>query len=108
MNWDGYSKLLLKECPQDFVTYFAPGAIYVGMRETQFQTRHDGPFDPREIRSDVVLEAQYDGLPFLLHVEWQATEDPKMDERLLGYNHEANRLHKLAVLSCVIYQQEVS
>ena len=108
MSWDIYSKLLLKECPQDFVTYFVPGAQYVQMREAQLQTRDDGPFEAREMRGDGMIEAQEDGKHFLIDIEWQSSEDTGMDERLLGYSYEATRLHKLSVLPCVIYTQPVA
>jgi hypothetical protein len=95
--------LLLKECPQDFVTYFSPGARFVRMRETQFQTREEGSLDSREIRGDSMLEAEHSGKPFLIGVEWQTTKDSEMHVRLLDYNCESTRLHNLTVLSCVIY-----
>lgn len=84
MNWDIYNKLLLKACPQDFVTYFVPGAHFVQMRESQFQTRGDGPYKPREMRGDSVAEAEYRDQHFLMHIEWQADKDEEMDVRLLG------------------------
>ena len=108
MSWDLFSKALIKECSQDFVTYFAPDALYLGMREAQLQTRTDGLFDPREMRGDGIIEAECEGLPFLIDVEWQSTKDDEMDERLLGYSYEATRLHGLPVLSAVIYTQSVS
>lgn len=103
MSWDLFCKALLKECAQDFVTYFAPGAHFVGMRECQLQTRLDGPFDPREMRADIAIEAERTGLPFLLNVEWQSSRDDEMAERLLGYSYEITRLHKQVVLSTVVY-----
>lgn len=108
MNWDVISKLLLKECAQDFVTCFAPGARFVRMRESQFQTRGDGPYEAREMRGDSIVEAAYEDRPFLLHIEWQSDKDEIMDRRLLGYNFEGMRLHGLDVLSAVIYLQAVS
>ena len=108
MSWDIYSKLLLKECPQDFVTFFAPGARFVRIREAQFQTRGLSPYRPREMRGDTIIEAEYEGQLFLIHIEWQSEKDEEMDERLLGYNYEATRLHKLNVLSAVIYLQVVN
>lgn len=108
MSWDLFCKALVKECAQDFVAYFAPNAHYIGMRETQSQTRVDGPIDPREIRGDIVLEAELVGEHFFVGVEWQSTKDAKMDERLLGYSHEITRTQRLNVLPCVIYTQPVS
>ena len=59
LSWDLFCKALVKECPQDFVTYFAPNARYVGMRETQLQGRVDGSIDPREIREKRPLDHLY-------------------------------------------------
>jgi hypothetical protein len=108
VNWDVYSKLLLKECPQDFVSYCVPGARFVSMRETQFQTRAKSAYRPREMRGDTLIEAELHDQHFLIHVEWQSDKDQEMDIRLLGYCYEATRLHKLPVLSVVIYLQAVS
>src|SRR6185437_1224135 len=107
VSWDLFCKALIKECAQDFVSYFAPGARYVGMREGQVQTRTDGPFDSREMRGDTVPEAERAGERFLLNAECQSSKDEKMDERLPGYSYELTRLHGLPVLSVVIYTQQV-
>ena len=108
MSWDVHTKLLLKECPQDFVSYFTPGARYIGMRETQYQTRLDSPHEKRELRSDLLIEAEENGQHFLIDPEIQSTKDEGMDERLLGYNYEGTRLHKMNVLSSVFYLRPVS
>lgn len=100
MSWDLYAKALMHDAPQDFVTLLAPGARYVGHREGQFQTR--------EIRSDSMIEAEYNGRGMLIHVEFQSEKDEKMATRLLGYSYEAIREHGLPVLSCVIYLQRTS
>jgi hypothetical protein len=60
------------------------------------------------MRGDVVIEAELHGRHFLIHVEWQSDKDEQMDLRLLGYCYEVTRLHKLSVLSVVIYLQAVS
>jgi hypothetical protein len=108
LSWDIHTKLLLKECPQDFVAYFAPGAHYVGMRETQFQTRVDSAYEQREIRADLMIEAEENGVYFLISPEIQSTKGEKMDERLLGYSYEATRLSGLNVMSGVFYLCRVS
>ncbi|HEY0754097.1 MAG TPA: hypothetical protein VGD98_09065 [Ktedonobacteraceae bacterium] len=107
MSWDLFCKALLKECAPDFVACFVPGAQYVGIRECQLQTLVNGPFAPREIRGDVVLEARRETEHFLLNVEWQSSRDEKMDERLLNYSVELRRLYNLPVLSVVIYIRPV-
>jgi len=60
------------------------------------------------MRSDILLEAELDEFHFLIHIEWQSDKDEEMDVRLHGYAYEGNRLHKLPVLSAVIYLQAVS
>jgi len=47
------------------------------------------------------------GEDMLLHIEFQSTNDPTIGERLLAYNFEAKREHKLPVHSCVIYLKNV-
>lgn len=108
MSWDLFCKALVKECPQDFVTYFAPNARFTGMNETNLQTRVDGPLDPREIREDVILGAELLGTHFLIGVEWQSSKDSHMDERLLGYSYEVTRVQSLNMLPCVIYTRPVN
>lgn len=103
LSWDIHTKLLLKEYPQDFVSYFAPGARYIGTRETHFQTRVDSAYEQREMRGDLAIEAEENGEHFLITPEFQSTKDEKMDERLLGYSYEATRLSNLNVLSVVFY-----
>jgi hypothetical protein len=107
VSWDLYSKALLKECPQDFVTYFVPGAQYVSALEGQFQTQASS-FKKREVRADRMIKATYQGKPFLINIEFQVKKDGRMGERLLGYSYEGTRQHKLDVLSCVIYLKSVS
>lgn len=107
MNRDLLCKVLLKEHTQDFVSYFAPDAHFVRLRDGQMQTRADSSQDQREMRADILAEVRRGGRPFLINFEWQSSRDVRMDERLLGYSYEGTRLHHLAVLPCVIYTQPV-
>jgi hypothetical protein len=100
--------VLLKEHPQDFVSYFAPDAQFVRLRDGQMQTRAAGLRDQREMRADILAEVRRGERPFLINFEWQSSRDMKMDERLLGYSYEGTRLHNLAVLPCVIYTRPVA
>ena len=63
------------------------------MRETQHQTRMDGPHEKRELRNDLLIEAEENRQHFLIDPEIQSTKDEEMDERLLDYNYEGTRLH---------------
>jgi hypothetical protein len=47
-----------------------------------------------------------DGERFLVHIEFQSTNDPNIGERLLEYSFDAKREHKLPVYSCVIYLRD--
>jgi hypothetical protein len=108
LPWDLIGKALVKECAQDFLTYFAEGATYVGMRNAQLQTQVGGPFEPREIRADMVPEAMRGGERMLMDIEWRSTKDTKMAERLLFYSCELTREYGVNVRSVVIYLQSVS
>lgn len=108
VTWDLVGKALVKECPQDFVTYLAPGATYVGMRETNLQTRLDSPFGTREIRGDVVPEAKYNGQKLLTGVELQSTKEEGIGGRLLFYSEEYCRLTGLPTRMGVFYTSHVS
>jgi hypothetical protein len=107
-EWDRCSKALIKEHPQEMVDFLVPGARFICFREGQFQTEVGSPFEPRDTRSDVMMETEHKGKRFLLHIELQSTKDKKMDERLLGYRCDAVRLHGLEVWSCVIYLRRVN
>jgi hypothetical protein len=108
LSWDLVCKALVKECAQDFVTYFAPGALFVTMSESQLQTRLDSPFGSREMREDGTLEAEYAGKRLLVGVEWQSDKDDQMGARLLFYGEEHTRLTGKPARMGVIYTQHVS
>jgi predicted transposase YdaD len=93
--WDDSLKKLVHADPQAFVSWFVPGASFIGAR-------------PHELKNwtlevDALLEVKVDGEDMLLHLEFQTYSDPEMAERLLRYNVLARSEHKLPVLSCVIY-----
>jgi predicted transposase YdaD len=93
--WDDSLKKLVHADPQAFVSWFVPGASFIGAR-------------PHELKNwtlevDALLEVKVDGEDMLLHLEFQTYSDPDMAERLLRYNVLARSEHKLPVLSCVIH-----
>jgi predicted transposase YdaD len=93
--WDDSLKKLVHADPQAFVSWFVPGASFIGAR-------------PHELKNwtlevDALLEVKVDGEDMLLHLEFQTYSDPEMAERLLRYNVLARSEHRLPVLSCVIY-----
>ena len=94
-DWDDSLKMLINDNSQDFVTWLFEGAKATGKLLTQFKKR--------TIDADALVEAIQDEEQFLAHFEFQSTNDPSIAERLLEYNFEARRVHKLPVYSCVIY-----
>src|SRR5215471_3637220 len=98
-DWDNSLKTFAYENAQDFVSWLFNGAVFLIKLLTEFESR--------KLRADVLFEALYNDVRFLLHIEFQSTYDPEMAERLLIYNFEARRAHKLPVVSCVIYLRDV-
>src|SRR6266513_1148526 len=94
-DWDDSLKMFIGENAQDFVSWLFEGAEATGKLLTEFKKR--------TVDADALIEASWDGDRFLAHFEFQSTNDPNIAERLLEYNFEARRAHKLPVYSCVIY-----
>jgi predicted transposase YdaD len=97
--WDDSLKMFINENRQDFVSWLLPGAHVVDSLLTEFKIR--------TIEADALLLVIEDGEEILLEIELQSTNDPLIGERLLSYNFEAKRTHKLPVVSCVIYLRDV-
>jgi predicted transposase YdaD len=94
-QWDDSLKMFISENPQDFASWLFEGAQVKGKLLTEFKTR--------TIDADALLEVMLNGEDMLLQIEFQSTNDPTIGARLLEYNFEAKREHKLPVHSCVIY-----
>ncbi len=94
-QWDDSLKMFISENPQDFASWLFEGAQVRGKLLTEFKTR--------TIDADALLEVMLNGEDMLLQIEFQSTNDPTIGARLLEYNFEAKREHKLPVHSCVIY-----
>lgn len=93
--WDDGMKLFINENAQAFTSWLFSGAKVVRRLQTEFKRR--------KIQSDALFEVSWQEKPFLLHIEFQSTNDDEMSERMLEYNFEARRLHHLPVYSVVIY-----
>jgi len=99
-----WCKALLKECVQDFIDYYAPGAGFVRFAEGQLQTPVSGSLeDAREIRCDVAVEVKIGRRHFLLHFEFQSTKQKGIATRLLDYSRGLTREHKLIANSITVY-----
>jgi len=96
--WDDTLKMFISENPQDFASWLLGGAQVTGKLRTEFKKR--------TIDADALLDVIRDGERFLVHIEFQSTNDLNIGERLLEYSFEARREHKLPVYSCVIYLRD--
>jgi hypothetical protein len=96
--WDDTLKMFISENPQDFASWLFVGAQVTGKLRTEFKKR--------TIDADALLDVIRDGERFLIHIEFQSTNDLNIGERLLEYSFEARREHRLPVYSCVIYLRD--
>jgi hypothetical protein len=96
--WDDTLKMFISENPQDFASWLFVGAQVTGKLRTEFKKR--------TIDADALLDVIRDGERFLVHIEFQSTNDLSIGERLLEYSFEARREHRLPVYSCVIYLRD--
>ena len=96
--WDDTLKMFISENPQDFASWLFVGAQVTGKLRTEFKKR--------TIDADALLDVIRAGERFLVHIEFQSTNDLNIGERLLEYSFEARREHKLPVYSCVIYLRD--
>ena len=105
--WDEAMKKLIDANPQQFLDWIARGATFLHFEPTELAkpTEEEEP-----LRADRYLAVELDGKQGVIHVEIQSGPDPRMDDRLLGYNYRFTRndpLHRV-VHSIVIYLRPVS
>ncbi|HEX9131100.1 MAG TPA: hypothetical protein VF844_02285, partial [Ktedonobacteraceae bacterium] len=62
-QWDGRMKRLVKDNPQDFVSWLKQGA--------QFHSELNAHLPSRSIDADTLFKVTLNGYPFLLHIEFQ-------------------------------------
>ncbi len=100
-DWDDSLKMFINENAQDFAMWVLGGI------DVEVKNKLLTEFKVRTIAADSLLEVETEDMHFLVHFELQSSRDPRIGERLLHYNVEAQHLHELLVLSCVIYLQDV-
>jgi predicted transposase YdaD len=94
--WDGVMKRLVRGYAKHFTRWLAGEAVYVRALDIELKNQH--------LFADALLEVLLRGQPALLHLEFQAYDDPAMEMRLLEYNVLASRQYRhLPVYSYVIY-----
>ncbi len=94
--YDDAMKKLVMGNPQDLVLWVLPRA--------QFGKQLPYELSVENIYADGLLQVSLHGKEFLLHIEFQSSNDAYIGERLLEYNVLASRQYDfLPVYSCVIY-----
>lgn len=93
--WDGKSKRVLTEIPQDTVDWLLPGAKFVSNLSPELEDE--------TVYADLLFEVIVNGQRALLHIEIQRNRHSHMAERMWEYNHRATKKYKCAVSSVVIY-----
>lgn len=93
--WDGKSKRVLIEIPQDTVDWLLPGAKFVSNLSPELEDE--------TVYADLLFEVTINGKRALLHIEIQRNRHSHMAERMWDYNHRATIKYKCAVSSVVIY-----
>jgi predicted transposase YdaD len=76
--WDSAGKLLMRLIPQHIVTWLLEGAVYIRTLSPELQSR--------DIFADGLFAVMENGLPALMHIEFQSRSHPIMPQRLLKYN----------------------
>jgi predicted transposase YdaD len=94
-HYDESLKKLVGADTQSFLDWLHPGTVLERVLPTELQSR--------TIFVDFLCRVSLDGVPCLVHLEFQRNIKAGMPERLLEYNVLANREHKLPVYSCVVY-----
>lgn len=92
--YDDAMKKLVMGNPQDLVLWVLPRA--------QFGKQLPYELSVENIYADGLLQVSLDGKEFLLHIEFQSSNDAYIGERLLEYNVLASRQYDFLPV-CVIY-----
>ncbi len=94
--WDSLMKRLVRRYARHFVRWLVAEAVFVRALDIELQNQ--------QLFADALLEVRLHGTAALLHIEFQAYDDPEMATRLLEYNVLASRQYgHLPVYSYVIY-----
>ncbi len=93
--WDNSMSLLIRANPQAFLDLLFPETYCLRQHRTKLKNTQRQP--------DAVLEVQRHGEQFIANVEFQASGDHEMPQRLLLYAILLLREHKLSISSFAIY-----
>lgn len=95
---DQGAKAVIQLRPADFIQQVLPDAEYQGPLETDVAT------EPQLVL-DTLYRIRYHGIDCAIDFEAQATYDKEMPQRLFEYGSSAMKVHKLPVISVVLWLQ---
>jgi hypothetical protein len=99
-HWDFMLKKILRESPQQFVSWILKGAILSEILSVEFKRK--------SIYADALFRVVFCAQEILLHLEIQSSKHQKMAERLLEYSVQAYLQYGLPVYSVVIYLRKTA
>jgi len=76
--WDNLMKRLVGANPEHFINWLIGKATFVAMLDNELKSQH--------LFADALIHIIRNGKAGLLHIEFQTSSDPEMEERLLDYN----------------------
>ncbi len=86
--WDEGLKRLLRESPQDFITWLVRDARYLNQASSEFYLKLDRH---RKVVADAICTCTLHEQPIMVHIEFQSEGDRFMALRLLEYNILADK-----------------
>lgn len=92
-------KRLCQTHPQDFLEFAVPGARYLGPLPTDLAT------EP-QLTADTLFRANYQGIECAVNIEAEAVTNAAMAERCFTYGARAYIVHRLPVLTIVLWLQK--
>ena len=78
-QWDRILKMLMHTTPADLVSWVVKGGVYTGELNVELQSK-------APIRADLLYTIEVGGRKGILHVEFQSTQDKRMDRRAWEYS----------------------
>lgn len=97
-KWDTSTKRLVSTNPADFIRWLLPGAEFTGVVDAKTLNLNN-----REIEADNLYHFILNGIPCIIHIEFQSYSDVLMAKRMWEYNSITTSVYDRPTDSFVIY-----
>ena len=97
-KWDTSTKRLVSTNPADFIRWLLPEAEFTGVVEAKSLSLNN-----REIEADNLYQFTLNGIPCIIHIEFQSYHDVLMAKRMWEYNSITTSVYDRPTDSFVIY-----